>query len=166
METSKQFRFLLDLLHSERQLKKKFHNLNKIFDTFLSWWMIIKWIRWMIITIGNFHIMNWNKFLPRDHSELTVLNKEQQSGTQSGCPGPHPTWSWTAQGIEHPQPIWAASHHSVQLSKSPIFHITQCPWKHASETTCYITLCNSSERRCWSEYNHNMLLLTNFSYDQ
>lgn len=78
METSKQFRFLLDLLHSERQLKKKFHNLNKIFDTFLSWWMIIKWIRWMIITIGNFHIMNWNKFLPWDHSELTVLNKEQQ----------------------------------------------------------------------------------------
>ena len=31
-----------------------------------------------------------------------------RSGTRTGCPEPHPTWSWTLPGTEHPQTLWAA----------------------------------------------------------
>jgi len=56
------------------------------------------------------HRMAW---VGRDTSQVpTPLPQAEppnsRPGTSPGCPGLHPTWSWTPLGMEHPYPLWAA----------------------------------------------------------
>ena len=72
------------------------------------------------------HRMAWVGMDAKNHQAPTPLPQAglptSRYGTRPGCPGLHPTQSWTPPGMGHPQPPWAAvtaSHHFLCDDLSP-----------------------------------------------
>jgi len=95
---------------------------------------------------------------PKDHQVPVSLPQAglptSTSGSRPGCPGLHPTWSWTPPAMGHPQPLWAACSSTSPLSLSRTSLLTS---KMSGSVFKYL---GKGKEQRWRAGYHSIYLLT------